>query len=303
MVVILNPIAGKGKALKEYPGIDRFLQSHGQNYEIILTKGPGDAMEIVRNYPLEPDTVVVAAGGDGTCNEVVNGLLTRKEALSAPPLFGLLPIGRGNDFAYTAQVPSDVEAALNILIQGNTVPLDVGMVRGGYFPEGRYFVNGVGIGFDTKVGLEAAKMKRVHSALSYVFGAIITLVRYEPSPTLEVRYDDKVHTLDAILVSVMNGRRMGGTFIMGPRAILNDGALDICLVTHRGRLAIAQIILHYTKGTQEKLSGVTIDRSTEFTLIARKGGMTAHCDGETVCLDGKELTMRCHPGALRLICP
>ncbi|GHT55176.1 diacylglycerol kinase [Spirochaetia bacterium] len=302
LLVILNPIAGKGKALTAYLKIEEFLRNHGENYEIILTKGPGDAIEIARNYPIDQDTAVVAAGGDGTCNEVVNGLLTRQEPLPFPPLFGHLPIGRGNDFSYTARIPDDLEKALEILIQRKTVPLDAGFVTGGYFPEGRYFVNGLGIGFDTKVGLEAARMKRVHSALSYALGAIIMMIRLDPSPRLEVKYDDKSLTIDALIVSLMNGQRMGGSFYMGPQASLNDGALDMCTATHRSRLQICKLILGYTKGTQEACGGVTMGRAMNFSLKALKGGMTAHCDGETVCLDGKELSINCRPGVLRLIC-
>ncbi|GHU12123.1 hypothetical protein FACS1894151_11750 [Spirochaetia bacterium] len=161
----------------------------------------------------------------------------------------------------------------------------------------------MGIGFDTKVGLEAAKMKRIHSALSYAFGAIIMMIRFDPSPRLEIEYDGKSFTLDAAIVSLMNGRRMGGSFLMGPHASLNDGAIDICAVTHRSRLQICKIILHYTKGTQEECGGVTMSRAVNYHLKALKGGMTAHCDGETVCLDGEELSINCRPGVLRLICP
>jgi YegS/Rv2252/BmrU family lipid kinase len=302
LLVILNPIAGKGTAPGEFPKIEAFLRDRGEDYEIVLTKGPRDAIEIARKYPLDQDTAVVAAGGDGTCNEVANGLLTREEPLPFPPLFGHLPIGRGNDFSYTARISNDLEQALEILIQRKTSPLDAGYVIGGYFPEGRYFVNGLGIGFDTKVGLEAAKMKRVHSALSYALGAIITMIRFDPSPQLEIKYDDKSVTLDAIIVSLMNGQRMGGSFLMGPRASLNDGALDMCAATHRSRLQICKLILGYTKGTQEACGGVTMGRAVNFSLKALKGGMTAHCDGETVCLDGKELAINCRPGVLRLIC-
>ncbi|GHV53661.1 diacylglycerol kinase [Spirochaetia bacterium] len=301
LLVILNPIAGKGKALKEYPKIERFLRDHGEDYEIVLTRGPEEAIEIARNCPLDDNTAVVAAGGDGTCNEVVNGLLTRKEPLPFRPLFGHLPIGRGNDFSYTARIPDDLEKALEILIQRKTVPLDAGFVTGGYFPEGRYFVNGLGIGFDTKVGLEAARMKRVHSALSYALGAIITMIHFKFSPRLEIHYDDKSLTLDAAIVSLMNGQRMGGSFLMGPRASLNDGVIDMCAANHRTRLQICKIILHYTKGTQEACGGVTMGRAVNYHLKALTGGMTAHCDGETVCIDGKELSIKCHPGVLRLI--
>ena len=302
--IILNPRAGNGKAQKEYPNIKRFLKNSGVQFDIMLTKGPGDALEIARNCPLDGDAIVVAAGGDGTCNEVINGLLTHREPPAKPPLFGVLPLGRGNDFAYSAGASSGLNQALRLLVSGNTVPLDVGLVKGGFFPQGRYFVNGLGIGFAAKVGFEAAKMKRVHSALSYALGALITIAKYEPSPVLEIRYDSASITVPAAIVSIVNGRRMGGSFFMGPNALLDDGALDLCVVRHPAtRLRFIKIVGHYPSGTQGTCEETTMGRVAGFELRALEGGMAAHCDGETVCLDGKKLSVRCVPAALRLIGP
>ena len=299
--IILNPIAGKGKAAKQYPKIDKFLREHDRNFEIILTKGPGDALEMVKNLPLGQEDAVIAAGGDGTCNEVANGLLTRNPASQIPPIFGTLPIGRGNDFASTPGIPEDLEKALQILIDGKLKPLDAGLVKGGFFPDGRYFVNGVGIGFDTKVGFEAAKMK-IKSGIAYAFGAVITLVRYEPSPLIRIRYDENEMTHPAAIVSVVNGRRMGGSFFMGPNALLDDGLLDICTVRHQpSRFKLMKIVLRYPKGTQGECEGVYMYKALHVHLTALEGGMAAHCDGETVCYEGKELEITCIPGALRLL--
>ncbi|MDR2479811.1 MAG: diacylglycerol kinase family lipid kinase [Treponema sp.] len=299
--IILNPSAGKGKAAKQYPKIEHFLQKHHVNFEMLLTTGPGHALDMARNLPLESGGAVVAAGGDGTCNEVVNGLLTRPQKPEEPPLLGILPIGRGNDFSSTPGIPEDVEKALEILIAGKIQPLDAGFVKGGFFPEGRYFVNGVGIGFDTKVGFAAAKMK-IKSGLSYALGAIINIIRFEPSPLLRIRYGETEATLPAVIVSVVNGRRMGGSFYMGPNALLDDGELDICFVRHqRTRLKLIKIVLHYPSGTQAQCEGVYTGRASRFHLTALEGGMAAHCDGETVCYEGTELEISCVPGALRLI--
>jgi YegS/Rv2252/BmrU family lipid kinase len=246
--------------------------------------------------------VVVAAGGDGTCNEVANGLLTRNPKLTYPPIFGILPIGRGNDFSSTAGVPVEIEKALEMLIGRKTRPLDAGFVTGGFFPDGRYFVNGVGMGFDTKVGFEAAKMKHVHSGIAYALGAVITLIKFEKPPLLEVTYGDTTVTLPSLIVSVMNGRRMGGIFIMGPKALLDDGELDVCIITKtKTRARLIKIILHYPKGTQEECKETVMGRAKNIHIKAIEGGMAAHADGETVCLDGKELTLTCLPGALALI--
>ncbi|MDR1099060.1 MAG: diacylglycerol kinase family lipid kinase [Treponema sp.] len=298
--IILNPVAGKGKAISHYPVIKDYLEQHKQNFEIILTTGPGDALEIARNCP--PGDAVIAAGGDGTCNEVVNGLLTRQKPPPEPPFFGLLPIGRGNDFSCTAQIPPEPVKALDILLQKKSRPLDAGFVKGGFFPEGRYFVNGLGIGFDAKVGFEAAKMKKIHSSLSYALGAIITVARYETPPVIQIKYDGKETTNPSAIVSIMNGRRMGGTFFMGPNALLDDGLLDICIIRHpKSRLRLIQIVLKYPKGAQAECEETFMDRGAHLHLKALTGGMAAHCDGETVCLDGKELEVSCLPGVLRLI--
>jgi diacylglycerol kinase family enzyme len=99
----------------------------------------------------------------------------------------------------------------------------------------------------------------------------------------------------------MNGKRMGGSFFMGPNAEIGDGLFDICAVTHRGRIGVIKIIAAYTKGEQGKQPGVTQERASELRIVAQSGGMAAHCDGETVCEDGKELGFRCVPQALRLL--
>jgi YegS/Rv2252/BmrU family lipid kinase len=298
--VILNPIAGKGKAIKQYPKIEQFLRQSGNNFEILLTKSPGDALDIASNLPIEANDAVIAAGGDGTCNEVINGLLKRQKT-ALPPIFGILPIGRGNDFSHTPGIPTDLKKALRILNDGNLHTLDAGFVKGGFFPDGRYFINGIGIGFDTKVGFEAAKLK-IKSGISYAVGALIMLARFEPSPVIQIRYDNNEATLPAVLVSVVNGKRMGGSFFMGPKALLDDGLLDICYVRHiNSRLRLLKIISHYTKGTQDQFEEVTFGRGINFHLKALEGTMAAHCDGETVCYEGKELEITCIPGALRLI--
>ncbi|MCL2139834.1 MAG: diacylglycerol kinase family lipid kinase [Treponema sp.] len=299
--VILNPIAGKGKAAKQYPKIESFLQERRKNFEILLTKCPGDALEMVRNLPLKENDAVIAGGGDGTCNEVANGLLTRDPKPDKPPILGILPVGRGNDFSSTPGIPQDVEKALEIICAGNLQPLDAGIVKGGFFPEGRYFVNGVGIGFDTKVGFDAAKMK-IKSGLAYAFGAIVNIVRFDPSPVLRIQFDDNEITLPVAIVSIVNGRRMGGSFYMGPNAILDDGLLDICYTRRpETRLKLIRVVYNYSKGTQGNLEGISLSRGVHFHLTALEGGMATHCDGETVCYDGKELEITCLPSALRLI--
>jgi YegS/Rv2252/BmrU family lipid kinase len=302
-LIILNPIAGKGKALKERPAIEAFLREHSQSYEIILTGRVNHAMEIARDYPLDEGAIVVAAGGDGTANEVANGLLRREKQFDSPYSMGVLPVGRGNDFSCNVKVGDNLLVAMETLIKRKRHPLDAGIVRGGFFPDGRYFVNGLGIGFDTKVGFEAAKLK-IKSGLSYAIGAVITIAKYEPSPLLEIKYDDSTVTLNAAIVSIMNGVRMGGSFLMGPEAVMDDGFFDICIVRHpASRARLMKIVLSYPKGGQGAFVETSMGRARRFHLKALDGGMAAHCDGETVCTGGTELEVECIPAALMLVKP
>jgi len=299
--VVLNPTAGKGKAGKLQNKIETILKASGRDFQIHTTKASGHAIDIVHSLPIKDDDITVAAGGDGTCNEVVNGLLTRRPRSATAPLFGIIPIGRGNDFSSTPGIPEDVEKAVKIILEGKERPLDAGLVKGGFFPDGRYFVNGVGMGFDTKVGFEAAKMK-IKSGLTYTVGALITLIKYEPSPVVHMKYDEKEVTLASVIISIVNGRRMGGSFYMGPNALLDDGLFDICYVRHQEkRSQLLKIFSHYKKGTQAECPGVYTSKAANFHLKALEGGMAVHCDGETVCYEGKELEISCQPGALRLI--
>ena len=298
--IILNPSAGKGKAATQIPKIENFLKNRAENFELIMTRGPGDAIDIARDLSVSDNDIIVAAGGDGTCNEVVNGLLARGN--SGPPLLGILPIGRGNDFSSTPEIPNDCIKALEVLVKRNVRSLDAGFVKGGFFTEGRYFINGVGIGFDTKVGFDAAKMKHIRSGLAYAFGAIINIVRYDPSPVIQMKYNDDEIVLPLAIISIMNGRRMGGSFFMGPNALLDDGLLDICAMRRpAGRLRLIKVVSRYTNGSQIFCHEALTGKTAHIRLNALEGGLAAHCDGETICYDGKELEISCIPGALRLI--
>ncbi|MBN2656037.1 MAG: diacylglycerol kinase family lipid kinase [Spirochaetales bacterium] len=298
-IIIFNPSAGKGAALKKLPLVGDFLQRENISYSIQYTEGIGHAIELAASSASDPHTAIIAAGGDGTCNEVLNGLM--KGRGEHTPLFGVLPMGRGNDFSFGGHIPARLDEALQVIKAGKSSPLDLGLVKGGDYPEGRYFGNGIGVGFDTIVGLEAAKMKHVHDAFAYIAGTLKTLIKFSDSPEVEMVYGDKRIVRRVIQISLMNGRRMGGLFYMAPEAVNNDGMLDLCMVDHLTRLKLIKTIFHYTKGTQRGLDGITMDRGDHFHIRALDGGLVVHADGETICIDGKELEVSCIPGPVRII--
>ena len=313
--IILNPVSGMGNGAKQLPLIREMFDKSALEYDIIITEKVWDAALAAEKAAVEGYSGVVAAGGDGTCNEVLNGLMSaRKDASPSSkrsarpgkagvklPFFGVLPVGRGNDFAYGAGVPSSLLQASELIISQNTSTLDVGFITGGDYPEGRYFGNGIGIGFDTMVGLEAAKLKFIHGPAVYAWGAIVTLFKYPKAPELKVTYNGSTQTVHSSQVSILNGSRMGGTFFMAPEGKVDDGVFDLCMpVKHISRLKMVKLMLQYTKGTQRDNPVITMAKSVEYNVEAVTGSLVCHADGETICTDGKELRIECIPGALQI---
>lgn len=320
--IILNPTADHGNAIKHVSQIEAYLDRSKTAYKLELTSSSGHAIELAREAGMRymQDSrrgssevkSVIAAGGDGTVNEVINGMMEaarsgRGEPVEAVdlPLFGVIPIGRGNDFAYGAGVPHGIEKACELLHGESFYPMDVGRITGGLYPRGRYFGNGIGIGFDTMVGLEAAEVTWIPGFLGYVYGALKMLLVYPQAPLLRVSYGqsgEHVVVDHSQQVSIMNGKRMGGTFYMAPEGDTSDNLFDLCMVKgdlKRGQLLKA--IGQYTKGSQSKNPHIHIDRAERFHIEAVEGELVCHADGETICTDGKELSVECIPHALRML--
>ncbi len=300
--IILNPKAGKGRALGRKEEICARMDQSGVKYEIVLTEGIGHATELA--YASDPAqwSVLVSAGGDGTANEIVNGLMRRVEEGKKIPTLGVLAVGRGNDFACGVDIPDKLDKGLDILLANHRRPLDLGRVKGGDYPQGRYFCNGLGIGFDTIVGLEAAKMTHVHGFMAYVFGALKTFIRYPKAPQLCLRYNGKEICCQSHQINIMNGRRLGGIFWMAPQGKSYDGLLDLCMLRQKiGRATMANIMFRYTKGSQAVHPMVLMDKAARFSISAPQRGLVVHADGEKICVDGDALEVEIFPAALSLI--
>jgi diacylglycerol kinase (ATP) len=299
--VIVNPISGRGNGEQSIPLIKNLLEQHGLSYDLVRTERPGHAIELAQQAAVDDYDVVVAAGGDGTANEVLNGLMQAKQA-GADAAMGVLCVGRGNDFAFGANIPPTLEAGCDALAADHRRLIDVGWVEGGLVPQGRYFGNGVGIGFDAVVGFEALKLKRLSGFPSYIVAALKTIFLYYHAPLLRIAYDDHELTQPSLMVSVMNGRRMGGGFMMAPDSSPDDGLFDLCLAAHVSRARIFPLILRFMQGTQATHSAITTGRAEHVTVTAVEGVLPAHADGETVSVESRELTMRILSRQLAVVC-
>lgn len=299
-LIIVNPIAAKGGALKQVPRIHERLKELGLEYDLVLTEYPWHAAELTQQAILDGYDVVVSAGGDGTTNEVINGILKSRQAGLGSIKLGVLPIGRGNDFAFGAGVPTNFEESLRTLAQAKTRLIDIGFIQGGNYPEGRFFGNGVGIGFDAVVGF-IANQSRLTGFVSYLVAAIKTVFLYFEAPTVEILLDDRTLQVSALMVSIMNGRRMGGGFMMAPKSSLEDGVFDLCIVDSVSKPRIFALIPLFMRGNQENHPAIRFERSRRVHVRAVQGILPAHADGETISTKAEKLTVELLPAQIELI--
>lgn len=301
--VIVNPAAGKGAAKKAQPEIESILTSLGLDYDILLTEHPGHAISLAKDAGSNGYAVVVAVGGDGTANEVINGLMQAKNNSKLTAKLAVLPVGRGNDFSFSMGVPQDLESACRILVDGKTRRIDIGFLKGGDYPDGRYFGNGVGVGFDTIVGFEAAKLPAFLSGVpGYLIAAVKTIFLYFQAPLLRVELDGETIEQPCLMVSFMNGRRMGGSFMFAPESEPDDGLLNLCIASQVTRLQVLGLFPKVMSGTQADHPAIQMPTTRRAKVEALSGTLPVHADGETICKAGMHLEVEVLERQLELIC-
>jgi YegS/Rv2252/BmrU family lipid kinase len=299
--LIVNPVAGRGAGERAIPQIEQMLRGYGLDFDLVRTEAPWHAADLAQEAVAAGYDAVVAVGGDGTSNEVLNGLMRAKEAGAGTCLMGILCVGRGNDFAYGVGVPIDLQTGCQALARGQRRTMDVGRAVGGLYPEGRYFGNGVGIGFDAVVGFEAVKMTRLHGFPSYLVAVLKTVFLYYQAPLVAIEYDGQTVTQPALMVSVMNGQRMGGGFLMAPQGQPDDGLFDLCIARQVSRARIFALIPHFLRGTQATQEPIRTGRARRVVVTAVEGVLPAHADGETLCTDGRRLELELLPRQIEVI--
>jgi len=301
--VIVNPVSGRGAGELAIPAIEEALRGYGLEYDLVRTERPWHAVDLAQEAAADGYTVVVAVGGDGTANEVLNGLMRAREATGRNgAALGVLSVGRGNDFAFGMGVPVGLAEGCRALAEGRRRPIDVGRVSGGLYPEGRYFGNGVGIGFDAVVGFEALKLTWLRGFACYIVAALKVIFLYYRAPRVRIELDGQEITQPSLMISIMNGRRMGGGFMMAPEGDPGDGVLDLCIAGQVSRAGILALIPRFLKGTQAGHAAIHTGRAQRVTITALEGVLPAHADGETLCTEGQRLEMEILPAQLDIIC-
>lgn len=297
--VILNPTAGRGYGARSEAEIRRHLTGHQLDFDLVLTKERGHAVELAAAAVNDGYDQVVAAGGDGTFNEVVNGLMSAANGDHSCAM-GVIPVGSGSDFAFSVNVSPDLEQACGQVAKGTSRLVDIGRVTGpGLTP--RYFDNTVGVGFDAIVTYEALKWKWVRGMALYLPVVLKSVFLYGDSPELTINYDGQEVTLAAKMVTVANGPREGGGFLIAPDAKPDDAMLDLCIVGDMSKMAMLGVIPHFMKGTHVGRDRITVTQARQISISAAQPFM-AHMDGEMLGTQLTRLDFELLPQKLQVNC-
>lgn len=270
-IFIINPAAGKGKSLELIPFIEECFKGKNEEVFIEVTEYPGHATEIAGKYAGSEECRIYSVGGDGTVNEIVNGIAGTNSSL------GVIPTGSGNDFIRSYQSQADIKRMVHSTINGEKRSIDLAKVND------KYFVNISSIGFDANVVYNAMKFKKVPGvtgSMAYLFSIIYTVFKNKICK-IRVEIDGEKFELNALLVAVANGKYYGGGIMPAPDAKLDDGLLDICMVSRVGRLKILSLFPQYMKGRHGRIKQVSFFKAKR-VAIRSEDELCLNIDGEIV---------------------
>ncbi len=294
VLLLLNPEAGGGRARRLRTEIvDEFVR-HGIAPKVYCSTGPGTIRRWLAATSLAGMDGVVAAGGDGTLFETLNGLMTHGQE-QRPPL-GVLPIGTGNAFSRDLGLAAgDWKTAVERMSRNRVRAVDVGQLD---CSEGRHhFLNIAGMGFVVSAGTTASRLKGIgHSA--YTLAALWQTLKL-PSQQVVIWHDGQLLERQALFVEISNSRYTGTSFLMAPRALLDDGLLDLTVVESLSRLRLLRLFRTIYSGRHVDYPEVTTLQSREFE-IREPDGCPLMIDGEFVGIT--PAVIRCLPRELKVFC-
>ncbi len=277
--VIVNPVAGAYSTRRKWPRISKLLRHVGLSFDYEYTEGVGHAIELARAAASDGYRYLVAVGGDGTVNEVANGIL--RSTNSGDTVLGVVSTGTGSDFVRSVGIPRHYVRACSFLTSSRRSLIDVGVVE--YKSKGqtlqRFFVNAAGVGFDAAV-VEATERlpKYFGGTIPYLVGLIRTLFSYRNKP-VDLRLEDKVKAIRILSVVVANGCYLGGGMYVAPQAKINDGLLDVMTVGDIGKFELMKALPTVYNGTHVTHPKVSMAKAAHITIESSER-ILVHADGE-----------------------
>ena len=283
-ITIVNRAAGGGKTERDWPGIEKLLRVHNIRFEPYYTSRRLHASIIARNKIKEGYSKIIVVGGDGTMNEVINGLFSQGVMHTTEVMLGMISVGTGNDWAKMFNIPPDYEEAVLTIKKQRTFIQDAGLVN--YLKNGkewkRYFINIAGMGFGARVVERSNRMKDKgkSGAFLYFYNIFASLLRYK-SQKAEIEIDGKTYDRKIFSLNVGIGKYNGGGMIQVPHAIADDGLYSITLIKKMGKLNVLANV-------KRLYNGKIVEHSRVETYMARSVQIAGsellqiETDGETL---------------------
>ncbi len=296
LLVIFNPNAAHGRSLRKLAAIKAKFSSQGVEAIFMPTAHPGHGKELVADAELSGFDGLVAAGGDGTVFEVLNGLYAHPRSERIP--LGLLPIGTGNAFARELGLQSGAWSdAIDILMQGHTRQVDVASVKSA--DKSYYFLNIVLMGFSVAASLTGQQLKFLGET-SYTLATLWQVLKLKSYP-LRMEIDGKVVRSDNIFVAISNSRFVGTNFLIAPEAIIDDGLLDVTILGKLKRSRLLRLFPTIYSGRHVEQKEISTHKATsikicspEAMLLGPDGEFCGHSPADIRCLP-RDLTIFSDP--------
>lgn len=320
VLVVLNPTAGRGRAAQRTAELERAMLDAGVDYELARTGSPGQAVALAERAVRDGYAAIVAAGGDGTVNEVINGAaLATPEDRAVGPI-AVYPIGSGNDFAHTLKLDNGTRgrrlhnrrpggsaaAVVCALVSAQPRRIDLGMatLRGPSGEIRRYFHNSLGYGLEASVTQESQRIQAWNGGVLYFLAALRALRKYE-MPLTAIEWLDEQGEFgrmqqEITLISIGNARRTGGAFYLTPNALVDDALFDVAVGGAMSRLRLLTLLPRALIGRHTGARSVRMLRCRR--IVARSlVPLPVHMDGEVVMADALEATAVVHAGRLEIL--
>jgi diacylglycerol kinase (ATP) len=299
--LILNPMADMGRAWKTANDLRPIAQDFKGELTWSGTVYPTHAIELARQAGEENYDMVIAMGGDGTAHEVMNGLMQLPE--NKRPVMGVVPIGSGNDFAYSIGITQRPDHALaHALKAENIQPVDIGLMTDEHGRK-EYFDNTLGIGFDAIVTIRSHKLPIVKGFLMYLTAVIQTIILNHNPAKVTVETENEKWESSVLMLTLCNGPREGGGFMLSPDSKNDDGKMESVAVTKVSRATMFRLVPEFMKGTHMRFKQVRMGEFKKMNLIADRP-LYIHADGEIFTSFGSNLlkaSFEILPQALKVV--
>lgn len=295
--VILNPYANRWNSRRHWPRAEAALKAAGIAFDLYATEGPGHAIRLAERAAQEGRFPIVAAGGDGTIGEVLNGLGLAQGDGTLGPL-GILPLGSANDLCYALKLPTELDGAARVIAAGQARLMDIGRVNG------TLFANNSAVGLEPYVTTLQIRIKRMKGMLRYLVAALQGIWA-RPAWTARLEWDDGSYEGPLTLMSIGIGSRSGGVFYMIPHADPFDAKLTFVFGYRSGRremLGLLPRAMKPDKGSYVEAEGMQEINTTRLRVHLEPAS-PAHTDGELFPQLVSDLEYEILPAKLRILTP